>query len=105
MNIETTNAMPQMIPRFSHGTAKGIPLVSRNEARLEQEAQCDHPALIPDRPQHPDLLPPLDNRPRSDYGESGDPDDQAQSHETLEDEHESVLDLLLVVEQLVDRIG
>ena len=49
----------------------------RDERRLEQEAA---PAIIaapePDRPQHADLLAPLDDGAGADHAERGDADDE-----------------------------
>src|SRR5215207_7702520 len=76
-----------------------------DEGRLDEEADLDHSAPKSQRPEDPDLLPALDNRPRADYAERGDADDQAQTHEALDQPVEGPLDRDRVLEQLFQRVG
>src|SRR5918995_2788546 len=71
-----------------------------DERRLDEEADLDHAAPKSQCPEDPDLLSALDDRPRADYAERGDADDQTEAHEALDQPVEGPLDRDRVLEQL-----
>ena len=77
----------------------------RDERRLDQEAQLDHPPPEPDRAQDPDLLPPFDDGASADHAKGCDADDQAETHEALDQPVERPARGDGVLEQLVERVG
>src|SRR5215211_4777908 len=72
---------------------------------FDQERQRDQRLLVPDRPQDADLLAAFDDRSERDHANRRDPDNQTESHETLEDQQESVRLCLRVLELLANRLA